>query len=341
MKTNLVTLLGVLVLLAGCEQSPPLTQACPGPQLVARAQPIEEPCTEQDDPRIQQIGNDRIQLTSPLGLPSGRYVLPSNTRPTQLVIMFHGHGNNSCSWRNHLRAAADHGAIAVAMDYTGTVSKDTADFGLVEIFGWFARAGAADSIAAARYFMDKYPSIKEVFNFAVSMGGNMGGVAIYSPAGVRADCSPLWDWWVAAEGVHNLTEEYTGARSVGQQSADPDLKRAGALAAREIEEENGGTVEAVPDAYAEITNSAHADGMLGLKGAVFVHGSNDTTVPNDQSRQMAHALNGLGVASHVFIITGQDHNWEGSNDPVMAKSLEELWGLMGGGSVTPGETVVP
>lgn len=328
----------VVAMLAGCDaSSPPVlgaVGACPLP--AASVPQPETPCSERSDPRLAEMSDAGIGLTSELGLPPGRYVLPGEPAPTQLVVFFHGHQNDSCSWRNHLRETAARGAIAVAMNYTGQADREIEGFGFVENWGWFVRSGAADSITAARYFMSRYPSITEVFNFGASMGGNVSAYALYSDDAVRADCSKLWDWWVVTEGVHNLTEEYTGARTLA-----PTLEAA-AQAQREIEEENGGTLEEVPEAYAEITNTAHADGMAYLKGVVLTHGTTDQTVPFDQSNQMASALRANGVPAHLFAITPSGHAWEGDEtEPVMGVGLSELYRLMAGGTVTDGQTTVP
>ena len=320
--------------LAGCGGSAPPDQLLAGgPSCGLPAAPAvqqaEVPCSERSDPRVTGMSDAGISLTSELGLPPGRYALPDTAAPTNLVIFFHGHQNDSCSWRNHMREVAQRGGIAVAMNYTGQEDKVVEPWGFVENWGWFVRSGAADSITAARYFMDRYPSITAVFNFGASMGGNVSGYAAASPEAVRADCSKLWDYWVVTEGVHNLTEEYTGTRLVAQQSADPDLQKAGAQAQQEIEEENGGTIEEVPERYDEITNVLHASEMSDLKGVVLVHGTNDSTVPFDQSRQMTDNLRTAGVPAHFYAVTGAGHAWEGDETlQVMKVGLDELYGLM-------------
>lgn len=321
---------------------------------------LEVPCAAHSDPRLAAMSDQGIGLTSPLGLAAGRYALPAGAAPTQLVIMFHGNHNDSCSWREHLQNAAKLGAVAVAMDYTGQRQEP------VENYGWFVRAGAADSIAAARYFMARYPSIQQVFAFAVSMGGNTSGVALASPDAVRADGSPLFDYWVVAEGAHNLIEEYSIIRAVEPAVA------AATIAVQEIEEENGGPIEDVPDRYAEITNVLRVTDMSYLKGVVLVHGLDDGLVPTSQSREMFLALNAASVPAKLFTIganggaesgttasaiplgpvlggLGQEyesplagHGWEGSQTHlVMKTSLEQLYALMAGGTISPGETLVP
>lgn len=311
----------------------------PGPVACPATRPTvlkaEIPCNQRADERVRAMSDAGIGLTSKLGLPAGRYALPDTAMPTQLVVMFHGHQNDSCSWREHLRSVAERGGVAVAMDYSGQEDREVDGFGFIENWGWSVRGGSADSIAAARYFLARYPSITTVINFGTSMGGNTSGYAAYSEDAVRADCAPLWDWWIATEGVHNLTEEYLGTRAL-----NPALPVA-AQAQREIEEENGGPIEEVPGRYTEITNVLHAQSLGYLKGAVFTHGATDQTVPVDQSRQMTEQLRLAGVPVHFYPVIPSDHVWEG--DPtkqVMRVGLDELFRIMGGGTVSDGETPV-
>jgi acetyl esterase/lipase len=317
----------------------------------------EVPCTQHTDPRLADMSDDGIGFTSALGLADGRYALPDTAQPTQLVVMFHGHSNDSCSWRNHLRDAAARGAVAFAIDYVSQTP--------VENYGWKMREASADSIAAARYFLAAYPSITKVFAFGISMGGNASGVAVASPDAVRPDGSPLFDYWIDVEGVNNLIEEYLVARAVAPANAGA------ALAQQEIEEENGGTLEQAPEAYAELTNLSRASDMAYLDGAVIVHGLDDGLVTTDQSPQMAAALNAVGVPAHLYtaLLCGEDecganataiaadpifaalgqpypaafagHGWEGSDTQIVIRTgLIQLWALMDGNTVQPGETVI-
>ncbi len=327
---------------------------------------LETACAQRSDPRVQTMSDENIGLTSSLGLAAGRYALPASGAPTQLVVMFHGHGNDSCSWRNHLRQAAARGAVAIAMDYTGQRDATFEAYGLVENYGWFMRAAAADSIAASKFFMARYPTITQVFAMGISMGANASGVAVASPDAVRADGAPLFDYWVAVEGVHNLIEEYLIARGVAPVNAG------GALAVQEIEEENGGSLEEEPERYLEITNTAQVDLMTGLKGVVLVHALDDGLVPSNQSDEMALALNAVGVPAHFYPVFGNGgeesgttataiplgpvagaagqeyespfagHGWEGSDTQIVIKTgFDQLYDLMDGGTVSEGVTPVP
>lgn len=318
-------------------------------------------CAASSDPRIREMTDEGIGQTRALGLAQGRYALPETDAPTQLVVMFHGHGNNSCSWRRHLQEAAARGAVAVAMDYTGQRRE-----GDVEHYGWFVEAGAADSIAAARHFLDAYPGITQVFAFGVSMGGHASGMAVASADAVRADGSPLFDYWVDVEGVNNFIEEYFVIRTVAPVNGDA------ALAQREMEEEAGGSFEEVPERYAELTNLYRAPDMAGLEGAVIVHGIDDGLVTTSQSPEMAAALNAVGVPTHLYTVflrgdaesgstgtaivagpalgaLGQPyespfagHGWEGSDTHLVIQAgFERLFALMDGATVTPGATPIP
>jgi len=325
----------------------------------ANPTPIEIPCSQHSDTRLQSMSDDGIFSTSALGLASGRYALPQKKNPTQLVVMFHGHGNDSCSWRNHLRQAAAHGAIAVAMDYTGQRQTPS------ENYGWFVAEGAADSIAAARYFLGAYRSIKTVIAFGISMGGQAAGLAVSSPAAVRANGAPLFDYFVDVEGVNNVIEEYFVARGVAPVNAG------GALAQQEMEEEYGGPFESVPLRYLNATLTFRSRNMKTLKGAVVVNAIDDGLVPTDQSPQMeaglilakvpAHEFTVIGrggaetgttassiVAGPVFAAAGKEytspfagHGWEGSDTQLVIKTgFDQLWKLLAGASVKTGETIV-
>jgi hypothetical protein len=318
-------------------------------------------CAASSDARQQAISDEGMNQTAAVGLAAGRFALPATPEPTQLVVMFHGNHNDSCSWRNHLRRAAERGAVAVAMDYTGQRTE-----GDIENYGWFVREGAADSIAAAKYFLERYPSITQVFAFGVSMGGNASGMAVASPDAVRADGTPLFDYWVDVEGANNLIEEYLIIRGVAPVNAGAVVAQA------EIEEEAGGSLEEVPESYADLTNVFRAPDMAGLEGAVIVHGVDDGLVSTSQSPEMAAALNAVGVPAHLHtvflrgdgesgstatsIVAGPlfdgagesyespfaGHGWEGSDTHlVMITAFEQLWALMDGATVTPGETPVP
>lgn len=339
----------LLVALAGC---------APGTQESAEApKGAELDCSARADTRLRSMSNAGIRPTSALGLPAGRYALPATRNPTQLVVMFHGNHNESCSWRNHLRSVAALGAVGVAMDYTGQHDRDG-----VENYGWYVREGAADSIVAAQALLKRYPSLTTVIAFGVSMGGNASGIAVASPDAVRADGSPLFDYWIDIEGVNNLAEEYLIIRAVAQ-SGNADA----VAAVAEIEEQNGGAIEDVPEAYAEITNVANADLMGYLKGAVVVSGIDDGLVSTDQTPQMAASLEALGVPTHLYtvVLKGEaesgstatglvlgnvdpayespfaGHGWEGSDTHlVMRTGLDALFALLGGQAPVSGYTLV-
>jgi pimeloyl-ACP methyl ester carboxylesterase len=293
-----------------------------------------------------------IGRTSELtGLP-GRYALPdpAAVEPTVLIAMFHGYGNDSCSWRRHLQRFAGTGALAFAMDYEPYAGAP-ANHGRR---GWSVQRGALDSIAQATYFLAHYPSIRTVISFGISMGGNASGLAVAQQA-KRADGSPLFDYWIGVEGVSNLTEEYEALAPLGNVNAGAEEFRI------DVERETGGTLQAAPEAFRQRTVVARAPDIAagGLKGAVLVHGIDDGLVPNNQVHEMTGALRGVGVPVEVYNVvrsrTAEDypddtasaialaalvegynsplagHGWEGSNTQNVIKTgFDQLLALVCG-----------
>ncbi|TMK52464.1 MAG: acetylxylan esterase, partial [Actinobacteria bacterium] len=162
----------------------------------------------------------------------GHYAVPKTHQPTTLVVMFHGYGNTSNSWVCHLLdAAQNHNAVAVAMDYSGTGWTGPA----ADHRGWFVREGAEDSIFAAKYFLQKFPSIRNVEAFGISMGGNASGLAVAAGAKRPGTNRPLFDYWVNVEGATSMVETYLEAQAVGA-TGSPFAKNAVA----DMEKECGG-----------------------------------------------------------------------------------------------------
>lgn len=301
-------------------------------------------------PSERRMSNRGLGLTQRLGLPSGKYALPATRTPTQLVVLLHGYGNDSCSWRNHLRAVAARGAVGIAMDYTGQDPKTNR--------GWRVQEGAEDSIRATKHFLRRFPSITQTFVFGISMGGNAAGMTVASPNARRPNGSPLFDHLVAVEGVHNLIQEYQVFRHASAEFAE------------DVEQEAGGTFEEQPQRYAELTNLLRVQDMSYLRSAVLVHGVDDLLVAYPQSRDMALALRGVGVPTELFTVLGRGdgeagttitglaadsaapdagyespvagHGWEGSDTQLVIRTgFDQLWKVMRGKTVGPyRETIV-
>lgn len=276
---------------------------------------------------------------------TGIYAEPEGA-PTAVVAMFHGYGNDSRSWVCHVVEAAQHGAIAFALDYRGTTGpfRDTR--------GWFVSEGADDSIALTQHFLAAHPGIPAI-SFGISMGGNASGLAV-----ARSD---VFDYWFDVEGVANLIEEYILARTVALSGNATAVN-----ATSDIETECGGALEEQPECYRDLTLVTHAEGFAasGLQGAVLVHGLDDGLVPHDQSRQMSTVLRALGIPVEFTTavlrndgepseeggttftqniadpLTGgtyprplAGHAWEGSDTHIVsATAFARLWTLLDAGT---------
>lgn len=240
-----------------------------------------------------------FSMTVDGGTAEGRYALPSST-PVGLVVFAHGYSHTTASWRAHMTNAANHGLVAVGMDYRGTQVLSTNPDGSESARGWPARKGAADTIAAGQLFSTACPFIETVVAFGVSMGGNMSGLAVAQAGG-------LFDYWFDVEGAANVIETYNEARAVGPFNAFA------AMAEEDIRNENGGkTFEQDPTAYVEITVAPKAGEMKAgeLKGAVVIHGVDDGLVPYNQSREMVAALRAVGIPTEDITVGERDEQSE-------------------------------
>lgn len=310
--------------------------------------------------RLLAIRLARTRPTTPVDLTlrvggqraTGHYALPSK-RPTGLVVFAHGYGHTSFSWKEHLKNAARRRLVAVAMDYRGiTISPDANNDGLPESRGWNAMTGARDSIAAARYFDARCPSVKRVGIMGVSMGGNISGLAVALSKG-------LFDYWVDVEGAVNMTETYLEARAAA--GANETAKNAYA----DIEAETGGPIEEDPEPYLERTVVARVDDIKasGLAGVVVVHAIDDGLVPYNQSRELAALLKAENIPTDFYTVSRRSPESErettlsghvvGRLDPnytsplaghaseksqthiVMVTAFERLWSLMRGRAPGP------
>lgn len=232
---------------------------------------------------------------------TGHYALPAS-KPKGLVVFAHGYGHTSYSWKDHMRTAAEHGLIAVAMDYRGTeISPDSNGDGLPESRGWNVTAGAEDSIAAAQLFESACPTIQDITIFGVSMGGNTAGLVV-AEQGARgitdSEGEPLFDYWFSIEAATNLIETYHESRLAGS------ISETAVRAQEDIEAETGGSFEEVPDEYRKRTVIARLGDIqaAGLKGTVLVHGIDDGLVPYNQSREMATGLAISQIPTHYITI---------------------------------------
>jgi uncharacterized membrane protein YgcG len=220
----------------------------------------------------------------------GSFAFPAGT-PRGLVVFGHGYGYNVDAWRSHIvRAARDDGLVAVAMNYRGLTDLPRDQTSYERSRGFPVKAGGEDLVAAALHFQKLCGGFARRFLLGVSLGGNTTGLAM-AAAAKTPQGQPLFDYWIAIEGLYNFTETYFEARATGATAAQED-----------IEKEAGGSFEAQPDAYRERTvlNRAPDIAKAGLKGIVMVHGQFDGLVPYDEAQQFLRAIRGQGVPTDMY-----------------------------------------
>jgi acetyl esterase/lipase len=233
----------------------------------------------------------------------GVYALPPHP-PRGLVVFGHGYGWNVDTWRRHLsKVARRDGVIAVAMNYRGTIDLPRDSSGFERARGWPAAAGAEDLVAAARHFDGHCPGLAGITIHGVSMGANMTGLAVAARA-KRLNGRPLFDYWVAVEGAHNVTEEYFLARPLAPANATAKN------AVEDIEREMGGPYETRSSTYDERTNVNRIADMAasGVRGVILVHATADGLVPYDQSVQLARRLRATDVPVDFFTVGRRGSN---------------------------------
>jgi hypothetical protein len=260
---------------------------------------------------------------------SGRYSLPATT-PNGIVVIAHGYGHTTASWVAHMTNIAEHGLIAVGMDYRGTEVVSTNSDGSENSRGWPARKGAQDLIAAGKFFSAACPFVRTIVAFGVSMGGNMSGLAVaeqnfkapppsscsYAPPGSYGVCvdvllppEPLFDYWFDIEGAVNVSETYNEARAVAP------VNDFAADAEADIRAENGGeTFEQNPQKYEDITVITKVNEIrrAQLSGVIVVHGMDDGLVPYNQSREMVAGLRAMSIPTEDITVGQRDSGESGT-----------------------------
>jgi hypothetical protein len=269
---------------------------------IAKATPPTEPpgrsahCFDKQDEAIPiSIAVDGEPAT-------GHYSLPDSW-PTAFVVIGHGYGHSSYSWIEHMKTMSrDLGVIAVAMDYRGTEFQPQPwpSDGVPSTRGWRVMEGAEDSIAVTEFFLSICPSVTKTVILGVSMGGNATGLAVALAADERKENgSPLFDYWIDAEGVNNVIETYSEARAVSPFNAFAKN------AYEDIKAEMGGKdFEQDPGPYVEHSNAARIDDIKdsGVKGVVVIHGVNDGLVPYNQSREFVQELVAVAIPVDMFTV---------------------------------------
>ncbi len=254
----------------------------------------------------------------------GYYVLPSSA-PKGIVALEHGYQQTAYSMVPLLeQISSDDGVIALAMDNTATSDDGP---GASASRGWRVQEGAADAIAVTKAFdgrCDTGPTPFVNTLFGESMGGETSGIAAATGA-TRADGEPLFEYWIDASGVANLTETFLEASTI----APADDYAAEAVA--DIEAETGGTPLQEPQAYVDDSPVFLALGMKssGILGAVVVHAVMDGLVTSDEGDQMLAALQAAGIPTDFYTAVFQE---PGVTSPTLDG---DLLGLVDPGYTSP------
>ena len=193
-----------------------------------------------------------------------------------LVVYAHGWGDTAATNAAYVEdVVARTGAAAMAMDFRGPQG------------GWNVHTGAADTLAATRWFKRKHPGIHTTLLWGWSMGGLVSGIALAdAPAGT-------YDYWLSSFG---MADDFDAWATLG--GINP-------VAARDVARDAGGCSPATcPRTYVERSPSLRTAHMH-LRRAFFVHGIGDPVVPIEETREMAAALRRSGISSDYTTVLQQ------------------------------------
>ena len=237
----------------------------------------------------------------------GLYVLPASA-PKGLVVFFHGYTKTDQAWEKQMiQVATQDGAIAVAMNYRGTIETDVEN-GVQRSVGMPLAAGTDDGVAAAKAFDAACPGLPKIVAYGNSQGGGIADLAVAKDQ-KRADGKPLFDRLITTAGFSNLIEgwaELNAAAATGQTFFVQGLK--------DLQAETGGTPLTAPAAYQELSPVLRASDIAksGVTSVTLLHGLADGTVPVDQSVEMALALTAAGVPVDLKL-AGGNPTWAGAS----------------------------
>ncbi len=261
----------------------------------------------------EPLGTDQCPVDPLLDqMPTGLLAYIEGDAPTRLVVFAHGYGQTvEDAWAHHMLRTVRPGVAIVTTNY-----RDNLGFPVLR--------GAQDLIAATRQAKQRFGTIDTVYLYGVSMGGAISGTAISESMHVNNGVS-LYDYWIAAEGVHHLLQTYTAAAAIGHK------------AARDIERDTGGSPADCLTAFTRRAPVTRAGEMMtgGLRAAVLIHGVNDGMVNFNQSDEMARAFNAHAIPVQFFRVfgveDGQDKGDTATGIPPGADAVDDALWLAGHG----------
>ncbi len=255
----------------------------PPPADAARANSSTTPSTEADPPvRRPAVSNVTLRVQGEVA--HGLVARPNST-PRAVIVLLHGYGHSAEDHRAHLDAFVAAGLAAVAMDYRHAEA------------GFPLRAGADDTIAGAATVAAEYPDAPRIL-LSVSMGTAVAAMVLAE--------QPIYDYWVDAEGLANLAEEWAAA--AGTAAVLPFS----AQAKREMEAECGGPPATARACYNERSAALRASEYAHLRGAIVIHAVNDGVVPFTQAPETVTALRDAGIPTDFRAVLRGEPGGEGT-----------------------------
>lgn len=238
----------------------------------------------------------------------------SGSGPFPGIVFIHGGAwvlGTKAGFNNQAAYMAGKGYVCVSIDYR-----------LAGEAIW--PAALYDSKAAVRWMRAHAAEYKIDPNKIAAVGGSSGGQLV-ALLGTTADVktmegdggNPQFSSRVQAVVAFNPLTDFVSMLARTQMP----VRTGPPYAVPVITKFLGGTADQVPEIYMEASPVAHVSATSAP--FLFLHGDSDTTMPIEQSTEMQHTLEAVGVRAELYIAKGGNHGFF-NYEPYYQPSLERM-----------------
>ncbi|HET6398571.1 MAG TPA: prolyl oligopeptidase family serine peptidase, partial [Candidatus Thermoplasmatota archaeon] len=249
------------------------------------------PPAEAATPWPQEPGLHPVRLIVDGQVAEGLVAIP-RAPARVLVVVCHHLESSAADYAELLLHLADHGAVAIAMDYRGPQDA------------FKVETGAQDTLAATMFAQQNLPRLDRTILYGYSLGGAVSGVAAArAPAGT-------YDYWISGSGVLDLSTLWA--------EHPPFQPR--------IEAETGGTPADVPEAYARRSPLAQVPTISsqGFTRVYLAYGPADIITPAEHHERMYHDLRAANVPVSLYLVATSEQPCSGPDCPPVLPGGHEV-----------------
>ncbi len=231
----------------------------------------------------------------------GLYAAP-RSEPIGLAMVEHGYVQTAYEYIDVLRALAERGLLAVAVNYRGTIERPPLPD--PDPRGIPVRAGAEDVIAIARH-LDELCAFGSRSLLCHSLGCGIAGFALLQRP-ERTAGGPLFDQWTGYGPALDAVLGGLAAELLGP--VDPYFEGI----RQDLHAEMGGSVFERPADYVAISPAWRTDEIArsGVERVEFVHGALDGEAPIETTARTVAGLIANGVPTELVVLAAHPEGAE-------------------------------